>query len=116
MSTPTPRSTPPSTPLSTPPSADDRDAVLRGLSELLDRITAGPEEPPRRLSPEQRWVEDLRVDSLSMVELLEGASRHFGVRIAEEDTVRFVRVGDLVDHLVGIDRARARRPRRWYHR
>jgi len=77
--------------------------VLRELGELLGRITGPPSTGSAAvaLSPEQRWVEDLRVDSLSMVELLEGASRHFGVRIDEEDTVRFVQVGDLVDHLVG---------------
>jgi acyl carrier protein len=94
--------------LSTPPSPDDRATVLLGLGELLGRITgrrAGP------LEPGQRWVEDLRVDSLSMVELLEGASRHYGVAVAEEDTARFVVVGDLVDHLVGV-RPPAR-PRRW---
>ncbi|GAB3656842.1 meromycolate extension acyl carrier protein AcpM [Nocardioides korecus] len=98
----------------TPPLADDRETVLLGLGELLGRITGGAPARPVPLSPEQRWVEDLRVDSLSMVELLEGASRRFGVRIVEEDTVRFVRVEDLVDHLVGVDRGPAPRPRRWW--
>ncbi|MCW2818046.1 MAG: acyl carrier protein [Marmoricola sp.] len=103
---------------SRPPATTDRDAVLAGLGELLHRITAPVVEPsvpatvPAPLEPEQRWVEDLRVDSLSMVELLEGASRHFGVRIEDEDTARFVRVGDLVDHLVGSGPAHAGPPPR----
>lgn len=84
-----------------PPAPADRDAVLAGLGELLHRVTGPAGQAAAPLEPGQRWVEDLRVDSLSMVELLEGASRHFGVRIEDEDTARFVRVGDLVDHLVG---------------
>ena len=34
-----------------------------------------------------------------MVEILEAAARHFGVRVEDEAAKQFVHVGDLVDYL-----------------
>ena len=44
-------------------------------------------------------MDDLRVDSLAMVEILEGAARRFDVQIDDEAAKEFVRVRDLVDHV-----------------
>ena len=41
---------------------------------------------------ERTFVDELRIDSLAMVEILEGSARHFGVRIDDEDAKYFVRV------------------------
>jgi acyl carrier protein len=51
------------------------------------------------VQPERHFVDDLRIDSLSMVEILEGASQHFGVRIDDEAAKDFIRVRDLVGYL-----------------
>jgi acyl carrier protein len=84
----------------TPVSSSD---VLVQLAEIVRLVTARPVD---EVQLDRHFVDDLRIDSLSMVEILEGASRHFGVRIEDEAAKDFVRVGDLVDHLdarLGLD-------------
>jgi acyl carrier protein len=70
--------------------------VLPELAEIVRLVTETPLEDVR---PERTFVDELRIDSLAMVEILEGAARHFGVRIDDEDAKHFVRVQDLVDYL-----------------
>ncbi len=70
--------------------------ILAGLAEIVLLVTGRPVEEVR---PEHHFVDELKIDSLSMVEILEGASRHFGVRIEDEAAKDFVRVRDLVGYL-----------------
>ena len=70
--------------------------VLAQLAEIVRLVTDVPVSDVR---PERHFVDDLRIDSLSMVEILEGAARHFGVRIDDEDAKDFIRVEDLVDYV-----------------
>jgi acyl carrier protein len=74
----------------------DAGDVLAQLAEIIRRVTGHRVE---EIQPERLFVDDLRIDSLSMVEILEGAAWHFGVRIDDEAAKDFVRVGDLVDYL-----------------
>jgi acyl carrier protein len=71
-------------------------AVLPELAEIVHRVTG---RPVAEIRPERTFVDELRIDSLAMVEILEGAARHFGVRIDDEDAKYFVRVDDLVGYL-----------------
>ncbi len=73
-----------------------RDSVHAQLAEIVRLVTG---RAVGEVTPERTFVDDLRIDSLSMVEILEGAARHFGVRIEDEAAKGFVRVGDLVDHV-----------------
>ena len=66
------------------------------LSEIVFMVTGTPVD---EVGADAAFVDDLRIDSLSMVEILEGASRHFGVRIEDEDAKHFVHVHDLVGYL-----------------
>ncbi len=66
------------------------------LSEIVRMVTA---TPVAQVVSGAAFVDDLRIDSLSMVEILEGASRHFGVRIEDEAAKDFVHVGDLVGYI-----------------
>ena len=68
------------------------------LSEIVTMVTGTPAD---RVPLEAAFVDDLRIDSLSMVEILEGASRHFGVRIEDEAAKDFVHVHDLVGYISG---------------
>ncbi len=86
-----------SSPTPADPQEERRETVRQELAGIVQRVTG---VAPQEVLPDRRWVADLRVDSLSMVEVLEGSAQHFGVRIADEDTRGLVRVGDLVDHLV----------------
>ena len=70
--------------------------VLAQLAEIILLVT---DRPVAEVRPDRHFVDDLRIDSLSMVEILEGAAQHFGVRIDDEDAKDFVLVGDLVDYL-----------------
>ena len=72
--------------------------VLGPLAEIVHLVTGHAVEDVR---VERLFVDDLRIDSLSMVEILEGAAQRFGVPIEDEAAKDFVRVGDLVDYLVG---------------
>ena len=73
-----------------------QDEVLVGLAEIVHLVT---ERPTADVRPERTFVDDLRIDSLAMVEILEGAATHFGVRIEDEAAKGFVRVSDLVDYV-----------------
>ena len=70
--------------------------VLARLAEIVHLVTGRPVEDVRL---ERTFVDELRIDSLAMVEILEGSAQHFGVRIDDEDAKYFVRVRDLVDYV-----------------
>ncbi len=70
--------------------------VLAQLAEIVQLVTA---RPVADVQLDRLFVDDLRIDSLSMVEILEGASKCFDVRIEDEAAKDFVRVRDLVDYL-----------------
>ncbi len=77
-------------------SATGSTGVLPELAEIVRLVTDTPIEDVRL---ERTFVDELRIDSLAMVEILEGAARHFGVRIDDEDAKHFVRVQNLVDYI-----------------
>jgi acyl carrier protein len=70
--------------------------VLARLAEIVHLVT---DRPVAEVRLERTFVDELRIDSLAMVEILEGAARHFGVRIEDEDAKYFVRVQDLVEYV-----------------
>jgi len=74
----------------------DSPEVHAQLSEIVFMVTGTPVAEVRESAA---FVDDLRIDSLSMVEILEGASRHFGVRIEDEAAKDFVHVRDLVGYI-----------------
>lgn len=75
---------------------EDAPDVLAELSEIVRMVTGRPVD---QVPLEAAFVDDLRIDSLSMVEILEGASQHFGVRIEDEAAKDFVHVHDLVGYI-----------------
>ncbi len=77
-----------------PPSPDP--AVLPGLAQTINRVTGRPVGDVR---PERTFVEDLRIDSIAMVEILAGTAVQFDVRIDDEDAKSFVAVQDLVSYI-----------------
>jgi acyl carrier protein len=70
--------------------------VLSELAEIIHQVTGRPVEDVVLV---RTFVDELRIDSLAMVEILEGSARHFGVRIDDEDAKYFVQVRDLVDYI-----------------
>ena len=83
-------------PVSHPRTGSRREDVLARLAEIIHLVT---EQPVADVQPDRAFVDDLRIDSLSMVEILEGAARRFDVEIEDEAAKGFVRVADLVDYI-----------------
>ena len=64
--------------------------------EVIRRIFATELEYPGMVEPGHDLQRDLHVDSLNAVVLAVGLEDHFRVRLAPEDTVGVLTVGDLV--------------------
>jgi acyl carrier protein len=67
--------------------------ILAGLAEIVNEITGIKTE---QIVPGATFVDDLDIDSLSMVEVAVAAEEKFGVRIPDEDLVKLKTVGDAV--------------------
>jgi acyl carrier protein len=67
--------------------------ILAGLAEIVREITGIKAE---QVVPSAAFVDDLDIDSLSMVEVAVAAEEKFGVRIPDEDLGKLKTVGDAV--------------------
>jgi acyl carrier protein len=67
--------------------------ILAGLAEIVDEIAGVPAD---EVTPEKSFVEDLDIDSLSMVEIAVAAQDKFGVEIPDEQLKDLKTVQDVV--------------------
>ena len=70
--------------------------ILNGLAQIVNEIAG---VPVGDVSPEKSFIDDLDVDSLSMVEIATAAEDHFGVRIPDDDLKDLRTVGDAVSYI-----------------
>ena len=70
--------------------------ILNGLAQIVNEIAG---VPIGDVSPEKSFIDDLDVDSLSMVEIATAAEDHFGVRIPDDDLKDLRTVGDAVNYI-----------------
>jgi acyl carrier protein len=70
--------------------------ILAGLSEIIDEIAGVPAD---QVSPEKTFVDDLDIDSLSMVEIAVAAQDKFGVEIPDDQLKDLKTVQDVVDYV-----------------
>ena len=75
--------------------------IRTGLADIVNEVAGVPAED---VQLEKSFVEDLDVDSLSMVEVVVAAEEKFGVTIPDDDVRGLKTVGDAVAF---IERARA---------
>ncbi len=68
--------------------------ILAGLAEIIDEIAGVPGD---EVTPEKNFVEDLDIDSLSMVEIAVAAQDKFGVEIPDEQLKDLKTVQDVVN-------------------
>ncbi|GGO86559.1 acyl carrier protein [Nocardioides phosphati] len=73
------------------------DDVHADIAELLAQII---EVPATDITPESRLVEDLGVDSLSLLELVIGIEERFGVVIPDSEVIGLVRVEDATTYVL----------------
>jgi len=75
--------------------------IIDGLAEILEDI-AGVKRADVEL--DKTFVDDLDVDSLSMVEVAMAAEERFGVKIPDNELANLKTVGDAINFIV--DKAR----------
>jgi acyl carrier protein len=67
--------------------------ILAGLAEIIDEVAGVPAD---EVTPEKNFVEDLDIDSLSMVEIAVAAQDKFGVEIPDEQLKDLKTVQDVI--------------------
>ncbi|MCK9898508.1 MULTISPECIES: acyl carrier protein [Parafrankia] len=70
--------------------------ILAGLAAILEEV-AGVD--PADVTADKTFIDDLDVDSLSMVEVVVAAEEKFGVKIPDEDVKTLKTVGDAVSYI-----------------
>jgi acyl carrier protein len=68
--------------------------ILAGLAEIIDEIAGVPAD---EVTPDKNFVDDLDIDSLSMVEIAVAAQDKFGVEIPDEQLKDLKTVQDVVN-------------------
>jgi acyl carrier protein len=70
--------------------------ILEGLGEIVEEIAG---VPAAEVTPGKSFVDDLDIDSLSMVEIAVAAQDKFGVEIPDDQLKDLKTVQDVVDYV-----------------
>jgi len=70
--------------------------VLAGLGEIIEEIAG---VPAAEVTPGKSFVDDLDIDSLSMVEIAVAAQDKFGVEIPDDELKNLRTVKDVVGYV-----------------
>ena len=73
-----------------------QEEIISGIAEIIEEVT-GIE--PSEVTPEKSFVDDLDIDSLSMVEIAVQTEDKYGVKIPDEDLAGLRTVGDVVSYI-----------------
>ncbi|MCD0451886.1 acyl carrier protein [Actinocorallia sp. B10E7] len=73
--------------------------ILDGLGEIVEEIVG---IPAADVTPEKNFIDDLDIDSLSMVEIAVAAQDKFGVEIPDDELKNLRTVQDVVDYVQGL--------------
>jgi acyl carrier protein len=86
---------------------DRRDGFQTERKEMADNvedrvrkiIIEQLEVAPDKVKPEATFSEDLKADSLAVVELVLALEEHFKIEIPDEDTEKIKTVGDAINYI-----------------
>jgi acyl carrier protein len=70
--------------------------IREGLASILEEVA---DVSPGDVSDDKSFVDDLDVDSLSMVEVAMAAEEKFGVKIPDDELPKLKTVGDAVTYI-----------------
>jgi acyl carrier protein len=70
--------------------------ILAGLGEIVEEIAG---VPVAEVTPSKSFVDDLDIDSLSMVEIAVAAQDKFGVEIPDDQLKDLTTVQDVVNYV-----------------
>jgi acyl carrier protein len=73
-----------------------QEEIIAGLAEIIEEVT-GIE--PSEVTIDKSFVDDLDIDSLSMVEIAVQTEDKYGVKIPDEDLAGLRTVGDAVTYI-----------------
>jgi acyl carrier protein len=73
-----------------------QEEIIAGLAEIIEEVT-GIE--PSEVTIDKSFVDDLDIDSLSMVEIAVQTEDKYGVKIPDEDLASLRTVGDAVSYI-----------------
>ncbi|WP_046468524.1 acyl carrier protein [Allosalinactinospora lopnorensis] len=76
--------------------AHSEEEILAGLGEIIDEIAG---VPAADVTPEKSFVDDLDIDSLSMVEIAVAAQDKFGVEIPDDQLKDLKTVRDVINYI-----------------
>ena len=76
-----------------------QEEIIAGLAEIIEEVT-GIE--PSEVTPEKSFVDDLDIDSLSMVEIAVAAQDKFGVEIPDDELKNLRTVKDVIGYVQGL--------------
>jgi acyl carrier protein len=76
--------------------AHTQEEIIAGVAEIIEEVT-GIE--PSEVTIEKSFVDDLDIDSLSMVEIAVQMEDAYGVKIPDEDLASLRTVGDVVAYV-----------------
>ena len=71
--------------------------ILAGLGEIIEEIAGVPAD---EVTPSKSFVDDLDIDSLSMVEIAVAAQDKFGVEIPDDQLKDLTTVQDVINFVV----------------
>ena len=74
----------------------DNAEILAGLAEIVEEVAGVAQDD---VTAEKSFVDDLDIDSLSMVEIATAAEDKFGIRIPDDDLKNLKKVGDAVRYI-----------------
>ena len=67
--------------------------------KVKEIICAQLEVSPEQVKPEASFTDDLKADSLAVVELVLALEEHFKIEIPDEDTEKIKTVGDAINYI-----------------
>lgn len=70
--------------------------IREGLASILEEVA---DVSPSDVTDDKSFVDDLDVDSLSMVEVAMAAEEKFGVKIPDDELPKLKTVGDAVNYI-----------------
>lgn len=76
--------------------ATSQEEILAGLGEIIDEIAGVPADD---VTADKTFVDDLDIDSLSMVEIAVAAQDKFGVEIPDDQLKDLKTVQDVIDYV-----------------
>jgi acyl carrier protein len=73
-----------------------KEEILAGLGEIVEEVAGVAAD---EVTEDKSFVDDLDIDSLSMVEIAVQAEDKFGVKIPDDELANLKTVGDAVNYV-----------------